>query len=127
MPHLTLEYSSNVIVESDFAGLFGELHDLLADTGGINIGNCKSRAYIARDFFIGSGDEKSGFIHLEIRFLEGRPSEIKQMIGNKARDILIERFRSSVAKLDIQITVEVSDIERSFYFKYPEGTFTPDV
>lgn len=127
MPHLTLEYSANVNVESDFAGLFGELHDLLADAGGIRIGNCKSRAYIAREFYVGSGDEKSGFVHLDIRFLEGRSSHIKQSIGKMARDILIEWFRSSAEELEMQITVEVRDIERSFYFKYPEGTFTPGV
>lgn len=125
MPHLTLEYSPNVLVESDFTDLFRKLHAILAQTGGIRLENCKSRAYLAQEFFIGSGAQASGFIHLDIRFLEGRPNEIKRAIGQETRDALMEWFQSSVEALDLQITVEVRDIERSFYFKFPEGTLTP--
>lgn len=125
MPHLTLEYSANVVVDSDFTDLFRRLHAVLAQTGGIRLENCKSRAYVAREFFIGSGAQGSGFVHLDIRFLEGRSDEIRRAIGQETIDALRAWFRTSAEKLDLQITVEVRDIERSFYFKYPEGTLTP--
>jgi len=124
MPHLTLEYSANVTVESDLASLFHRLHEALVQTGGIRLENCKSRAYPARDFLVGSGSEGSAFVHLDIRFLEGRPAEVRQSIGQEARDILVEWFQFSVDTLDLQVTVEVRDIERALYFKFPEGTLS---
>ena len=125
MPHLTLEYSPNVLVEADFTDLFRKLHAILSRTGGIRLENCKSRAYVARECFIGSGAQAGGFIHLDIRFLEGRSDEIKRAIGEETRDTLMTWFQASVDTLDLQITVEVRDIERSFYFKFPEGSLTP--
>lgn len=44
MPHLTLEYSSNIKVDSDFATLFQALHNALVETCGVSIEHCKSRA-----------------------------------------------------------------------------------
>lgn len=125
MPHLTLEYSGNVPVDSDFDALFRKLHAILAETGGIRLENCKSRAYVARDFLVGSGNEASGFIHLDVRFLEGRATDIKQAMGQEMSAALMAWFQSPVDTMDLQITVEIQDIERSFYFKFPEGTLTP--
>ena len=125
MPHLTLEYSSNVIAESDLVALFSRLHDVLAKTGGVKVENCKSRAYVASDFLAGSVGEVGGFVHLDIRLLDGRSPEIKRSIGQETLDILREWFQLPVDTLDLQLTVEVRDIDRTYYFKFPEGTFTP--
>ena len=61
MPHLVLEYSANIDCPPDLPVLFGRLHEVLAETGGIRL----------------------------------------------------------------QITVEIQDIRRASYFKYPAGTLTP--
>ena len=52
--------------------LFGQLHEVLAETGGTRRDNCKSRA-----------------------------------------------------RLQLRVTVEIQDIRRASYFKYPAGTLTP--
>lgn len=125
MPHLTLEYSANASVRPDLTALFRKLHGVLVNTGGIKLENCKSRAYASRDFLVGSGDEASGFVHLDVRFLEGRSTEVKQAIGQEMRDLLIEWYLSETDTPALQITVEIRDIGRSLYFKFPEGTLTP--
>ena len=43
MPHLILEYSSNVVESEGFDRLFAALHEGLADVAGFNIHDCKSR------------------------------------------------------------------------------------
>lgn len=125
MPHLKLEYTTNVKLTSNLTDLFERLHKVLVETAGINPDNCKSRSYMVEDFLIGSGSESDGFVHLDIRFLEGRSPEVKQNIGQEALAVLLEWFHEALDKLELQITVEVRDIQRSFYFKYPEGSFTP--
>ena len=64
-------------------------------------------------------------MHLDMRFLEGRSTEVKQAIGQQSLDLLLAWFRRSADRLDLQITVEIQDIRRSSYFKYPAGTLTP--
>jgi 5-carboxymethyl-2-hydroxymuconate isomerase len=125
MPHLTLEYSANLDPPAEFAPLFLRLHGLLARTGGIRRENCKSRAYACRDFLVGEGRPSDAFVHLDIRFLEGRSDEVKQAIGAAALDMLVDAFSDAAARGVLQATVEVRDIARASYFKFPPGTLTP--
>jgi len=122
MPHLILDYSVNIDCNRNLSDLFKRLHGVLANTGGINLENCKSRARVAENFFIASGCESNAFVHLDIRFLEGKSPELKRAIGKEAVDILRDWFHQSKEKSDLQITVEIREIQRDFYFKHPEGT-----
>lgn len=124
MPHLTLEYSANVKIQSDFSDLFRKLHRILSETGGIKLENCKSRAYAAENYYIGSGSNRNGFVHLDVRFLEGRSADLKTRIANEMENTLVEWFQASNSSLDLQVTIELQDIVRSFYFKHPKGTLT---
>jgi len=125
MPHLTIEYSQNIDVDQKFSSLLLKLHESISKIGDIKIENFKSRIYQADNFLIGGGNNSEGFIHLDIRFLEGRDKEIKQKIGEKTCGLLLKWFQPFSSTLDLQVTVEVRDIERSFYFKHPKGTLTP--
>lgn len=125
MPHLTLEYSSNVVIDADLVSLFADLHDILEQTGGVRRDNCKSRARMADDFLVGSGGRRDAFVHLDIRLLDGRSVDVRQRIARQARDVLTTRFAKSATALDLQVTVEVREIDRRFYSKHPEGTLTP--
>lgn len=125
MPQIILEYSTNNAAEPDYAVLFGEIHQLLHTVAGIRLENCKSRARLAEDFFIGDGNASNAFVHLQIRIIEGRSSEIKKAIGEKCLALLKRAYAKSVEALELQITVEVDDLIRDFYFKYPEGSLTP--
>lgn len=121
MPHLTLEYTKNIEPEAAFDDFLGRLHRVLADVGAIPIGNCKSRARRLDSYFIGDGGSQHAFVHLVLRFLEGRSVDLKRQIGRACLEVLQESFTPSSA-LELQITVEIQDIERTTYFKIPEGT-----
>lgn len=125
MPHLTLEYSSNAGRPGSLPGLFAALHGVLAEIGGIRLENCKSRAYSASDFLVGYGQRQDAFVHLDIRFLEGRTDALKQAIGKHAVALLQDHFDPDRNRPELQLTVEVHDIARATYFKLPEGTLTP--
>jgi 5-carboxymethyl-2-hydroxymuconate isomerase len=84
----------------------------LAETGGIRRDNCKSRARPADPFLVGSGSESDAFVHLDIRLLQGRPSEVKQAIGQQLLNLLQNWFQHSSDRLRLQITVEIQDIRR---------------
>jgi 5-carboxymethyl-2-hydroxymuconate isomerase len=122
MPHVTLEHTDNLDSPPDFDELFARVHAVLAEVGGIRMDNCKSRAIRLDRYFVGDGSGIQRFVHLDVRFLEGREIAIKQEIGRRLLSILKERFAAALKAHDVQITVEIRDIERSMYFKIPEGT-----
>ena len=121
MPHVTLEYSSNLPELPDFRALFGDIHQCLNSTGGIKLENCKSRARAATHFHIGDGNPGNAFIHLHIEFVEGRSHELKQAIGLECLELLKRYYQSHLSDA-LQITVEIRDISLKSYFKYPQGT-----
>lgn len=127
MPQITLEYSANARPGEALSELFAGIHRILSTVGKINIGNCKSRAYVANEYRIGTGEDNLGFVHLEVRFLEGRGSDLVRSIGSQLLALLEAGFADASARLDLQITVEIQDIERPRYFKFPDGTFTEQV
>jgi 5-carboxymethyl-2-hydroxymuconate isomerase len=123
MPHLTLEYTAGLRPNVEFEDLFARLHVLLSDTAGIKQGNCKSRAIELSEFYVGDGTSADGFVHLAVRFLEGRSAELKQEVGRRILAVLGECFGVPAPPGDgPQITVQIEDIERAAYFKLPGGS-----
>jgi 5-carboxymethyl-2-hydroxymuconate isomerase len=122
MPHLTLEYTAGLRPDVEFKGLFARMHDVLSDVAGIKKGNCKSRAIELDRYLVGDGTSGEGFLHLDVRFLEGRPAELKEEIGRRLLAVLKEGFESLFEEGDLQVTVEIRDIERAAYFKIPAGS-----
>lgn len=122
MPQITLQFTDNIKALPNFNFLFAEVHQALNSIAGIKIENCKSRAIKLDKYFIGDGTNNQGFVHLEVRILEGRDDEIKSEIGNKLLEMLKKQFVESIELLDLQITIEIIDIRKNCYYKYPEGT-----
>jgi 5-carboxymethyl-2-hydroxymuconate isomerase len=120
MPHLTLEYTDNLKPATSFGELFSHLHRIVADVGGIPLNNCKSRAIRLEEYFAGEGGARQAFAHLTIRFMAGRSVEVKEEIGRQSLAALRHFFPP--VELALQVTLEIQEIERSTYFKFPEGT-----
>lgn len=125
MPHLTLEYTANLEQAAPTPGLMLALHHLLNAEAGIRIENCKSRWRRVDHWVVGAGQEESAFVHLDLRFMEGRPLEVQRAVGQGALTALRSHFKKAPSGVDLQITVEVGEIRRATYFKFPEGTLEP--
>jgi 5-carboxymethyl-2-hydroxymuconate isomerase len=123
MPQITLEYSANLPGAIASEELLLALHRILRDVGGLRIGNCKSRVVPAARFLVGEGEAGGAFVHLDVRFLEGRSPEVRRTVGEALLAALREAYGACGDGL--QITVEIGDIPRAAYFKHPPGTFTP--
>lgn len=116
MPQITLEYSSNISSEVNFKNMLLEIHRNVSQIINCDILNCKSRVTKLDSFLIGEGDLNNAMIHLAVAILDGRTEEVKTELGEKILSIL-EAYFAGVSGLKIQITVEVKDLQRKFYFK----------
>lgn len=122
MPHITLEYTSNLSETPPTPGLLLSIHGLLNAVAGIRPENCKSRWREVNEWVVGFGDTSSAFVHLDLRFLEGKPLEVQQAVGEGVLDLLKAHFLPEPPGVDLQITVEVQEIRKASYFKFPSGT-----
>jgi 5-carboxymethyl-2-hydroxymuconate isomerase len=117
MPHITLEYSSNIRITKDFGTLFSQIHQLLERTLKVNPLNCKSRIICHDRFFISDGDANHAFAHLQIKVLDKHPEEGKKAVGSGAFELLREFFKDEVGGLCFQPSVEVHEMKGDLYYK----------
>lgn len=119
MPQIILEYTDNLLDIVDFSSLFHKLHNIIHEVAGAKIENCKSRIQKLDSYYIGSGDKRNAFIHLELLLLKGRTVEVKKKLGEKILTLLQEFYVQSLLQLNTQITIKIEDVLREFHFKYP--------
>lgn len=119
MPHITLEYTSNINQKIETKHIFEQTHKILNEIAGISIDNCKSRAIVRSEFYIGDDNSNKAFVHMDIAFLEGRQDKLKSKIGNEILNTLEEYFQESFKTNDLQVSLEIRDIIKKYYFKKP--------
>jgi 5-carboxymethyl-2-hydroxymuconate isomerase len=117
MPHITLEYSSNITITKDFSLLFGQIHQLLERSLKVNPLNCKSRVISHDNYFIADGDEKHSFAHLQIKVLDKHPNDGKHAVGSGAFSLLREFFKDEAERLCFQPSVEIHEMKGDLYYK----------
>jgi len=117
MPHLRLEYSTNVKERINSEELFSSCHHILVDTVNADLFRCQSCAISYDLFHVGEGSPHEAFIYLEILLLEGRSLPKLQEAGKQILEVLERYFARSLKELNMQIAVRVVELPSSHYFK----------
>ncbi|HEX5062849.1 MAG TPA: hypothetical protein VFV99_25925 [Kofleriaceae bacterium] len=108
-----MEYSANLADAADLQRLLMSFHEALARIG-VEIEDCKSRAYRCDVYRVGGGARTRGFVHVTLAVLDHRPPEAQREAGELLLGIL---QRSVVSDLDCDFTVEVRPMRTDGYFK----------
>lgn len=112
MPHLIFECSKEIKSKLSFEKIFIDLHTTLSDLLPTQISSCKSRVVPCSEYLVGD-DEKNLFLHVTIKILPGRTTELKDTV---AKDVL-EVLKQVLIELDmanVSISVEVQDLSVSY-------------
>ena len=115
MPHLRLEYSTNVIEKNDLFPLFENLHVLLAEKLPTEIASCTSRAIPCDIYHIADGQSPHAFVHLEIKALSGRTLETLNNTGRQVMETLKNHFADSAKKLNLKISLEIIELPKTYF------------
>jgi len=117
MPHIVLEYSSNIIeAKTNFSEeLFPKIHDLLVNELNANIEACKSRAIKFDDFYLSNGSKNKAFIFLEVKILPGRTEEKIENFYKNLLELAKEYFSCSLVEKDLAISINI--VEMDYYTK----------
>ena len=126
MPHVILEASANIKVNTD---ILTTIHKILAEQLPTQLESCKSRIIRHNDYVVGDGAVANAFVHLTISVMPGRSQELLAAVAGKIMLALKEYFQQP--ELNLQITIAIADLP-AVYHKYEEnggsdGTRTRDL
>ncbi|MES2952376.1 MAG: 5-carboxymethyl-2-hydroxymuconate Delta-isomerase [Pseudomonadota bacterium] len=119
MPHLTVEYSSNLPQFNAESALMA-LNQTLVASGQFEDIDIKSRAVRFEQFLVGTSTANRAFVHAKLALLSGRTTETKQALSKNLLDAL-QAICVWPVGLNVQLCVEVQDIERESYAKTSIG------
>jgi 5-carboxymethyl-2-hydroxymuconate isomerase len=111
MPHIILEYSSNLSSDA-MNQLLGKLHDTLGGIESFENDRIKSRALRFDAYRIGADDHR-GFVHATVLFSPGRPEALRRELVKKLLTIIISEVRSLPG--DFSTSVEIRQFEPGMY------------
>ncbi len=113
MPHIIVEYSSDVADHVDMPKLLKLLHNSLADQG-IDKTRIKTRGIQLPYVVIGDSDTNGHMVHATLLLLAGRDIPTKKQYGDALHTIAKETVQSSLQ--NCAVTLEIRDMDRDSYY-----------
>jgi len=119
MPHLTVEYTSN-LAALPMGTLLLRLNEALATSGQFEEHDIKSRAVALTEFLVGTSLREQGFVHAKLSLLGGRSTAVKRDLSQR----LLQALQAACAKVPtppVQLCVEILEIDAEVYAKASVG------
>jgi 5-carboxymethyl-2-hydroxymuconate isomerase len=116
MPHLTLEYSSNL--EFEIQPLLARLHAELVATGAVNLKGLKSRAIRHSEYRIADGNPDYAFVHVNLLIREGRPPEVQREFAQRVLAVLQETFGDRFETGHLALSVDVEEMREGIWASF---------
>ena len=111
MPHLILEYSSNLESNVDIPALMTLLADTAVGTGVFPVGGVRVRCHPSTNYRIADGHPDNMFLHLTLRIGHGRDLEKRQRAGQAVFDALVDGLASVMARKPLALSQEIVEID----------------
>ena len=115
MPHIRLEHSADIKTKK-IPVLFDDLINILIKYTNVKSENCKCKIIKVNEYYLKSNKLKEGFIHLDIKILEGRSKDIINQIGEKSIKVLQLFFQAYTKDTPLQYSIEIQEMKYSNYF-----------
>ncbi len=115
MPHLVLEYSSNLVEKKSLSDLFKKCHDLLAEKLPTERKSCISKAIECQQYYIGEGQSDLAFIHVTLKVKAGRTFEVLKQTAEALLAAIKMHCNASVKQLNLKATVEIIELQKTYF------------
>ncbi|API93621.1 MULTISPECIES: 5-carboxymethyl-2-hydroxymuconate Delta-isomerase [unclassified Virgibacillus] len=108
MPHLIIEYTTNIRKEIDIANLLKIANQaLLSHHDIIPIGGLRSRAIALEDYLIADGTEDDAFIHATLKLGKGRTETEKKRLCDDLFTAMTDHLTSVFKARYLAISLEL--------------------
>lgn len=115
MPHLILEYSSNLFEKGKLVDLLPKINDFLTEKLPAELSACKGRAVERDTYCVGNGDPKNAFVHIHLKIMSGRTPEKLNAVGVELMEMLKTYFQHSGKELNLQISIEIEELQATYF------------
>jgi 5-carboxymethyl-2-hydroxymuconate isomerase len=110
MPHIIVEYSSNLDGSLDIRKLVDDLHQVVIASGVADIAAIRTRAERRDTYRIADGDAKNAFVHILARLRRGRSADMLTRLSEALLDAADKALARAFATHAIAVTVEIEEI-----------------
>lgn len=117
MPHLIVEYSSNIEQQIGLDALLDKLHACALTTGVFPLGGLRVRAHRTDAFRIADKAPENGFVHVTALIGHGRPLDVQQRAGEALFATLTEHLDALYARSPLAISLNVQEFHPVLNFK----------
>jgi 5-carboxymethyl-2-hydroxymuconate isomerase len=117
MPHIIVEYSSNLRDRMQLGQLIQTLHETAIQTGVFPLGGTRTRAAERTDYRIADGHPDNAFVNVTLRIGHGRDAQTKQRAAQTVFDALCTHLAALYDEIPLGISFEVQEIEPTLSFK----------
>ncbi|MEO8685896.1 MAG: 5-carboxymethyl-2-hydroxymuconate Delta-isomerase [Devosia sp.] len=117
MPHLSIEYSSNIEHDAKLGELCAELSRTLVQTGLFELGAIRVRALRADVFTIADALPQNGFADLSLRIGAGRSLEEKRRTGEALFAVASKHFAPLFTAPHFALSLEIREIDAELSWK----------
>ena len=118
MPHVIVEYSSNLETGLNAKTLVDALHRTIAQSGLFDLPAIRTRALPRAVYRIADGKPENVFLHIVARIRRGRTVEERQKLGNALLDTAKAAVGVLPAAPPIALSVEIHEIDPDMLFRH---------
>ncbi len=111
MPHLIVEYSTNLAGQLDADALMKLLADKAVETGVFPLGGVRVRCHPLSQFRVAEGHPDNAFVHLTLRIGHGRDVATRKRAGQAIFDALCDALGHVMEKRPLAISMEIVEID----------------
>jgi 5-carboxymethyl-2-hydroxymuconate isomerase len=109
--HFIVEYSANLPADAlAVKSLLKKLVEAAVDTKLFPVAGIRARAHRCEDYYIASGDDGFGFVHLEVKLGAGRTDDEKKSAGETFLSVLTTHLQALYDDQGLAISFEMSEL-----------------
>jgi 5-carboxymethyl-2-hydroxymuconate isomerase len=119
MPHLIVEYTSNIKAEARIPQLLAKANEILIAQGGVfPIGGIRSRAVELHDYCIADGQADYAFAHCNLKIGAGRTETEKKKVCDQLFEAIKDHFADLFSKRYLALSLELNEFSESGTYKH---------
>ena len=116
MPHMTVEYTSNLQGINETALMLALTQTVCDHPSVADEADVKTRIAALSNYQIGRNNTGRAFVHVELRLMAGRSAEAKKEISDRLAAVLKTEIPAQNG-LVVQLSVDIVDMDKPSYFK----------
>lgn len=111
MPHVLIEYSSNLEAQVDFPRLLTALRDTALSTGVFPLGGIRVRAYRADHCVVADGHPENAFVHVMLRVGHGRDLDTRKRACDAIFATVCGELEPLYLRMPLGLSLEMQEVD----------------